>query len=70
MTPPPGPPLSGELSEALTTAQAIAAAEQAPAVRLEHFLLASLFHTYPPHADRILKVAASVRDIWLREAAN
>ena len=70
MIPPSAPPLSPELAEALATAQAIAAADRAPPVRFEHFLFAALFHTYPPHADRILQVAASVRDVWLRESAN
>lgn len=70
MNPPPAPPLSAELAEALDTAQAIAAAENAPAVRFEHFLLAALFLTYPPHIDRILRIAAGIRDAWQREAQN
>lgn len=61
MTPPPPLPLSPELADALETAQAIAQAERAPVVRFDHFLLAALFHTFPPTVDRILKVAATVK---------
>jgi len=63
----PDLPLSGELAEALEIAQAIAQAERAPAVRFEHFLLAALFCTFPPHAHRLLLVAAAVRDRWQQE---
>ena len=67
MTMPSPLPLSGELTGAFETAQAIAQAEGAPAVRFEHFLLAALLCTYPPHAERLLVVAAAVRDQWEKE---
>lgn len=70
MTFPSPLPLSGELNDALDIAQAIAQAENAPAVRFEHFLLAALLCTFPPHAERVLRVAAAVRDLALRESPS
>lgn len=57
-------PLAGSLEFALRRADEFASAEKAPAIRLDHFLLATLFESYAPHADDMLKVAAKVRDEW------
>jgi len=55
---------SGELERIFKTAEEFRAAEQAPAVRVDHFLLALALEGYPPRADDVLKVFRRVRNRW------
>jgi len=55
---------SGQLQAAFQLAEKFRAAEKAPAVRLDHFLLATILEFYPPVAEDILKVFKEVADDW------
>jgi len=55
---------SGQLEEAFILAEKFRAIEHAPAVRLDHFLLAVILEIHPPVAEDILKVFENVKDIW------
>ena len=58
---------SGELERIFKTAEEFRSAEQAPAVRVDHFLLALVLEGYPPRANDVLKVYKRVRSRWLKE---
>lgn len=53
---------SGELEQIFTTAEEFRAAEEAPAVRLDHFLFALLFRHSAYKADALLKIFNEVSD--------
>ena len=57
---------SGQLQEIFDLAESFRAAEHAPSVRLDHFLLALVLTQYPPVAENVLTVFARVKDDWLR----
>jgi len=61
---------SGQLQEIFDLAESFRAAEHAPAVRLDHFLLATVLTQYPPAAENVLTVFAKVRDDWLRDTVG
>jgi len=51
---------SGQLEQIFKDAEKFRAIQQAPSVRLDHFLLAALMNQYPPLADDILKLLAEI----------
>ena len=58
---------SGQLQEIFDLAESFRAAEHAPSVRLDHFLLAAVLTGYPSTAEKVLTVFARVRDDWLKD---
>ena len=58
---------SGQLHGMFELAEKFRAVQQAPAVRMDHFLLAVILKTYPPYAEDVLKLFEEVRDEWLKE---
>lgn len=58
---------SGELEEIFKLAERFRASEHAPAVRLDHFLLAFILVQMPWQAGNILKVCKHSEAIWRME---
>jgi len=55
---------SEELADVFRLAESFRAIEHAPAVRVDHFLLALVLNQYEPVAERVLKVFEKVKDDW------
>jgi hypothetical protein len=55
---------SGELADVFKLAESFRAIEHAPAVRVDHFLLALVLNQYEPIADDVVKVFEKVRSDW------
>ena len=58
---------SGQLGELFAHAAKFAEAEDAPSVRLDHFMAAALFHAFPPDA---WKTVVQIALAWQREGSE
>ena len=59
--------LSMELAKILEIAEAFRAIEQAPAVRVDHFLLALIIEGFPPNAEKVLEVFEKIKNKWHKD---
>lgn len=55
---------SGELQEIFNIAESFRSVEHAPAIRVDHFLLALVLSQSPSIAEDVLKVFQNVKDKW------
>ena len=60
-------PYSMTMEGVLALARKLADVQDAPAITVEHFLLALALDLFPPYAEGVLQIYEEVRDQWQEE---